>query len=372
MLKSDKRNSSIELLKIAAIIMIVLSHAMPFELSSQADCPDYVMNLNNATPSIQRFVITIFRYMGQLGNAVFVVCSSWFLLDSNTASVKKVFHMIADCFIISIAWLLIVLALGYNVSLSDIVGSIMPVTFMRYWFVGCYILLYLAHPLLNIIINTIDKRKLLSVNLVLIILYCGVNFLLPNTYYYTRFVGFICIYFITAYMKKYMTGFRTDKRANYIMLAVSAAFALAMVLLTNFLGMRISIFSGMLQRWNVFINPFFVMISLSMFNLAKSHDFKNKAVNYISGMSLLIYIIHNNRLLMEKIKTSFFGWVYTTYSYSAELLWVVVFGIILFAGSLAAGFVYKATLQKAVVKFCDFVYVPMKKAAGKLIDRLTK
>ena len=71
----DKRNSGIELLKVIAMAMIVLSHAIPVEAEG-------VIDLGVATTDMQSNIIRFINCFGNIGNNIFVVCSAWFLLDS--------------------------------------------------------------------------------------------------------------------------------------------------------------------------------------------------------------------------------------------------------------------------------------------------
>ena len=98
-MKEDKeRNSSIELLKIFGIILIILSHAMP----NHNEIIEGYIDVSLATVSVQRLVIVLFQYGGQLGNAIFVICSAWFLLESSKVNVKKIVHIATDAVIISV------------------------------------------------------------------------------------------------------------------------------------------------------------------------------------------------------------------------------------------------------------------------------
>ncbi len=95
-----QRNSGIELLKIIAIIMIVISHSMP------AYGVRPLIVLDEATENIQQIAAVFIRYMGQVGNVIFVVCSSWFLKE-NKFSRGGILVIICDCFVISVVWLII-------------------------------------------------------------------------------------------------------------------------------------------------------------------------------------------------------------------------------------------------------------------------
>ena len=68
--KNKKRNSSIELFKIIAILLIVISHVVQ-TLSEKNDAilhNDYIIDLNLATTNIQYLVLSILRYAGPWGD----------------------------------------------------------------------------------------------------------------------------------------------------------------------------------------------------------------------------------------------------------------------------------------------------------------
>lgn len=93
------RNSAIELLKVIAVLAIICSHSV----IPPARKLDYVqfINLKMTTSDIKFFISALFICLGQWGNAVFIVCSAWFLLDSKKVKWKKAINMIMDTFVIS-------------------------------------------------------------------------------------------------------------------------------------------------------------------------------------------------------------------------------------------------------------------------------
>lgn len=154
----NKRNSSIELLKIIAIIIIIISHSVPF--GAYENYTSY-LNLNVSTVSIQNLILSIFRHFGSLGNCIFIVCSCYFLIDSEKIKPKKIIKLIVDTTIISILIMIFfkfVLNIDGGFSLASIVKMILPVLFSSYWFITAYIIVYAITPLLNNGIRSLDKK----------------------------------------------------------------------------------------------------------------------------------------------------------------------------------------------------------------------
>ena len=173
--KTNPRNSSIELYKIIAILMITICHVtitIGRLENPYIDFHDYVINIENATTDPSILGLVFLRYLGQIGNNIFFVCSAWFLLDSKKVNVKKWFFMLTEVWTISVAILLIVEILRKGaVSPKLVIASIFPTTFGNNWYMTCYLLFYLIHPALNKIIHSFSKQQLLRAASVLAFLY---------------------------------------------------------------------------------------------------------------------------------------------------------------------------------------------------------
>lgn len=352
-MEHKERVSGIELLKIFAVVIIVFSHAMPVPRGDGTAL--YYMDLSLATGSIQRFIIVLFKYGGQLGNDIFIISSAWFLLESRKMNMRKVMYMIGDCFVVSVLFLICFLAFGYRIGVKEIIKQLMPTYMAANWFICCYLLFYMIHPALNIVLERLDQEKLFAGNMGLIFVYCGLQVLRPGSMYYSQLIGFVCIYFIVAYVKKYMEQLSHQNKANITILFFSLSGNLALIFITNLLGMHINLFSKQLTRWCQFMNPFLILTALSMFMLAKEKKFVSRPVNYISGLSLLIYIIHANKLIMDHLIGDIFKYIYYNYSYKYELVWVTVSALCLLTFGTVLSIIYKSVLQRTSHKICSFI-----------------
>lgn len=72
------RDSGIELLKIFAIFVIVLSHTVQTLISKNMDLSfnGYVIDVSNATMNIDAILLQIFIHFGVWGNSIFFICSA--------------------------------------------------------------------------------------------------------------------------------------------------------------------------------------------------------------------------------------------------------------------------------------------------------
>ena len=299
--KKKVRNSSIELLKIIAMIMIAISH------SAQRDemFSEYIV------------YIAFIRQLGQIGNAIFIICSAYFLVDSNKTKKEKIINIILDSFTISMIFLIITLISGVNVSAETIIRQFIPISLGNNWFISCYLLFYIIHPYLNIIIEKIDKKQFTRLSVGLLI-YVFLQFLFKNKLYYSYLIGFVIIYFLVAYMKKYLINFTKNIKLNLIILIVSIILSFLVIVVTNQLGMKFDFFKDKILYWNRFINFILLAIAISMFNLFNSIKMKNKFINSIASLSLLFYLIHDNMLFRDYIKPILYN---NYFQYLPSYLW---------------------------------------------------
>ena len=366
-----KRSSGIELLKIIAVFMIMLSHSTP-DYGFDTYLPSY-FDLNYATTDIQTIVMIFMKYLGQMGNTIFVVCSAYFLLDSNKARMNKVVSMIADCYLISIMYLLAVNVLDINVGPDLTRHSLFPVTYDTNWFVSCYIVFYLLHPVLNQVIYSLEKKQLLHVMMVLVLFYSVLDTIFTSdNYCYSDLLGFVVIYFIVAYVKLYLKSTGEKNTSNVICLLLGLVGYAAQILITNIVGLRVVAYEDMMLHWNRFMNPFNILIALSLFQLFKKLEFTNCIVNYVASFSLLMYVAYENILFRLYLRPYYYAFAYAYYgnerfAYYAFLLALMSFGVFLV---ICIG--YDVTVRKIWNKLFYKLYMVLNNAWKRLIDYCVK
>lgn len=363
------RNSSIELLKIFAMVLIIISHMMPSgEISSGIP---HVIDLNCASASLQGLLLILFRYCGQIGNAIFIVCSSYFLIESNKTKVEKIVNILLDTWMISIIYLISLMSMGYDITLYEVINNIFPLSFDHNWFVSHYIILYMIHPLLNRVIFSVGQKTLLIINMVLLILYSGVSFLLQGAFGYSRLIGFLVLYLLVAYTKLYLPITSKKIKPNVVALVLSVLGLVGLVVVTNAVALKTGFMSTQLLKWCAFINPFIIVMAVSLLNLSLTRAFTSRFVNEVSSVTLLVYLIHENVLLKSTVLNDIWKYIFEIYTYRYILVWVLIEVFVAVVVSWLLAFMYKHTLQRVVKKLCVFLYQKGGSFLNKGLIRLT-
>ena len=343
-----ERNSGIELLKIIAMVLITISHVVQ-TLSSKnifISYSDYVVDVSTTTTDIITFIVALFRHFGSLGNTIFFICSAWFLLNSTKYNKQKWFFILFEIWIISISILLAAhFIMNDSVPVKILILSVLPTTFASNWYMTCYLLFYPIHPLLNSIIHKMDKRHLFRISAALFVLYCGFNFLYYGLFFPSDIILWISIYFVMAYLQLYMDDFVNNVKKNIMLLLFGFLGYIGLSFVINILGLNISFFSDKLLYWSTNCNPFFIMISIALFNLMRKQTYKNKVINYISSLSLLFYIIHENCILRTFLRPAMWDYIYQNFGYDNILLWVFAMVAVIFLSGMIVSFIYDQTLR---------------------------
>lgn len=353
------RDSGIELLKIFAIFVIVINHTVQSLTNEAYNIPNngFVIDISRATTNIQCILLQIFRHFGVLGNSVFFICSAWFLLKSKNWNKKKWLFMVIEIWVVSIVIFIITyIILHGNISIGIIISSLFPTTFGNNWYMTCYLLFYPIHPILNSIVNMMNQRQLFRSTLVMVFLYVFMNFINCSWFFSSAIILWITIYFAIAYMQKYLMSFVDNIRENIILFIIRVIGFIGIILITDICGLYSQVLSDKVMRWVNNCNPFLLAMSIAMFNIARNIHFKNRFINYISKLSLLIYIIHENIILRTYFRPAMWNYVYKRFGYSDVIQWVFIISFIIFIFGILCSILYVLTLQRFVNKVSGKLY----------------
>lgn len=294
------RQSNFELMRISSMIMIVLWHIII-----------HGHLIDNTNGGINLFLNLILCICIVHVNS-FVLVTGYFQYDKDF-SLRKFFKLF------NMQWFykaIIVLLLSFLGILSfskvEILRELLPIgSFNNYWFMNCYLVLYLISPFLNKFIkyiNQSDFRKCLLICFLLfsIIAYATNNATVNNGG--STIIQFVFLYLLGAYLHKYpikdnfhFINYSKEKR-QLIFLFGYIFFTFVNFLLLSF-SMHLSSFDNQgLQTISNYIfnsrygysNPIVIIQTICYFLYFETITIKSKLVNVISSATLGIYLIHDN------------------------------------------------------------------------------
>ena len=283
-----ERNSSFELLRIVAMLLIVMHHY------SVHGGFDYMGRLD-----MRLYFVQCLSMGGKVGVNLFVLISGFFLCtaDFNWRRIIRLeLEVIFYSVLIAIAFHF--LRPGYG-SLRQISKDLTPLQSERYWFYNSYFLLALLSPFLNKLVAALDKREFQKLLLLFSILWVVVP-VVPKlrALQMTDQGWFLFLYLCAAYIRLFNGDFRHGK-GLYIMLgaggyvAILLSVAVVDVLSLKSLGLRKE-FVYFLTMNSILVFPCSILL---LIGFSKWDMGCRKAVNLLSSATFGVYLIHDNYLV---------------------------------------------------------------------------
>ncbi len=265
--QAKPRESGIELLRLVCMFYIILHHFIVHGLGLAG-----YDNGMGMTDSILNgfFVIAV---------NCFILISGYFGIKPRWRGITRLYVM---CAFYSVG--LYLLAHWPDIYLRGFAASFLAFTNSG-WFIGNYIILYMLAPLLNRLIDNLNKKEFITALLTLgvIVFYFGFARGMQFSAGGYNFFNFIFIYLIGRFMALFMSVEKTRKAR----IAYCGIYAVSSVLI----GLGAFYIANRFFSYN---DPLVILSSVAFFLLFRSLNFSSRAVNYLAGSALAVYLIHEN------------------------------------------------------------------------------
>lgn len=271
-----KRNSSVELLRILSIFGIIMMHCFGEYYLTCTGC-DLVFGI-------------IINSLFNTGVSCFMLISGFFGLKFNINKLIKIlflvlFYSYIDLFI---RFQFESSALTFAVVLK----SLFPLFTGKYWYISCYIIIYILSDYINGFINQLSMKKFSFLLIVLLTFY----YVAPTTLYFQLLndsgkgiVNMFIIYLTGRYIRLY---YNFSLRIG-ILITIYFVNLLLMFAFTFFVS---SIHGGIGIKYPVMLrdNSIFIYInSVCLFLLFSKYNFYSSIVNMLASCVLGIYLNEN-------------------------------------------------------------------------------
>lgn len=283
------RNSSIELLRIIAMIMIVFHH---FAYHGGFEW-------EGSSASITRFWYNFIIMGGKIGVDVFVMISGYYLINDSSGPLKlnKLVKFLGQVFFYSMAIYLISALTGvYEVGMKSFIKALFPITFAQWWFASAYFVLYLLHPFLNRLLQGIDKSLYQKFLLLLVVCWSVIPTFTTSSYQSNSLLWFITLYSISGYIRLYGLNSKfTTKHYCVVLLICSVLTYMSSV-----------VFTVLEKKWRIFstyVTYFYeqekittLLIALCLFMVFATLKMNySKWINHVASATFGVYLLHDNK-----------------------------------------------------------------------------
>ena len=350
-----KRNIGLDILRIIAMIMIVSLHVL--------GKGKFVSDIYNA--ELYKIAL-IFETLFIVAVNCYVLITGYFQIDSKF-KVKKVVSIWIKVVFYSISVYVILLLFGQvEFSISDCIKSFFPILTNRYWFVNCYLLLYILSPFINKFINQLQRRHYQKLLIILFIAFCLLTSILPSELTFDKTGGygiiwFIILYLIGAYIKRFVK-YNYKNRINLYFY-----FGISMITYIGYLTIRyicnrlnIQDMGSRLYNYN-FITVF--LASVFLFLYFKNIQIKNsRVINMVSKIAPLtfaVYIIHEQTVLREILYLDILN-LDQLWNNGIQLIIIPIIVIMIFLICILIEKITQNTIPKWIYNILEKIYLRLK------------
>ena len=299
-LKGEKtkgiRNINIELLRIISMLMIIIMHLL-----------GHGGILDNVKLYTTNYILVwTINALAFVSVNCYVLISGYFLVDSKF-SVKKVLIIWGQIIFYSISIYVIALSSGLiSINIKAAIVAFLPVLGKQYWFATTYVALYFLFPFINIMIKAMTKKQMQRLLITIIFMFS----VWPNLIPFSKtlqsgggygIVWFVCLYFISAYIKLHYVS--THKPVIYLLVYLLFSILLVISKLSlEYVGTYIlggSIWLGSFYTYNsILVLISSVALFLFFIHTKKtSNKIASKIIVSLSGLTFGVYLIHDNGIV---------------------------------------------------------------------------
>lgn len=282
------RNSSIEFLRILAMVMIVTCHfathgGFSFDIQSL---------------SIPRLWWSFIELGGNLGVNIFVLICGYFLVTNNgkTWDLKRILKFWGQVFGYSVAIYVVLCMIGaQDFEVVSCVKALFPITFNAWWFASTYFVLYLLHPFINTLLQKLDKKAYQGLIMMQLILWCVIPTFTASDYQSNHLLWFITLYCVAGYVRIFGLNPRFTAKSYFGFFVLFSALRYLSCVILMVLGIKFpsaadhSLFFYKQQSVLTFLS------ALSLFMVFEKWEIGYvKWINTVASATFGVYLIHDS------------------------------------------------------------------------------
>lgn len=287
------RNSSIELLRIIAMIMIVFHHFVyhgEFEWES-------------SSIPITRLWNNFIFMGGKIGVNVFVIISGYYLInnDGKIFDIGRIAKFVGQVFFYSIAIYVIFGMIGISdIGVLSFIKSCFPITFSQWWFASTYFVLYLLHPFLNKLLCSLDKSLYQRLLVVLVVCWSIIPTFTTSLYQSNSLLWFVTLYSISGYIRLYGLNHKFTGKHYFVFFLICSFLTYASSVVFTTLGNKWKFFESNSTYLYGQEKITTLLISLCLFmmfvNLKLNY---HRWINKVASATFGVYLIHDNKIIRQ-------------------------------------------------------------------------
>ncbi len=278
-LNCQERDSSIELLRIIAMLLVLMVHASFKAL----DAPTMEDVLNSPISSFLRF----------LSESISIICVNVFILITGWFSIRpKVSRFCGLVFqVLFIAvFIYLCLLLLEEIEPWGVLDWIRLLLLRReLWFVSAYLVLYIISPILNAFVSSADRKTFKYVLLTFFVIQTIYGTSSKWSFFCSGYspLSFVGLYLLARYMRIYHCRFCTLPKWYDISIYLCSTI---LITIMSMISVGYAGYDGWL--FYEYSSPMVIISSVCFFLFFTKLSFQNKAVNWVASSAFAVYLFH--------------------------------------------------------------------------------
>lgn len=287
-IKKVNRNSSVEILRIASMLMIIYAH-----LGSTGEF------LNGANRVL--FVLGSSTLTAGLGVSCFMLFTGYY---SNTFSTRKLAQIIGISWVSSVVSRLTRVFIdylvtgGWHIEKKIFIKSFIPIISNEQWYISCYVFTLILSPFLYDMVERLSKKRLEQLLVALILLF----YAMPTVFYFqlTNDKGKGIVYMITAYiLGRYLSKYKITLKSKTLIIGTIVLMAIQFIGNMGATILRDKPTAVFSRECSIF--TLFTAVALVM--LANNRQIYSKGINKYASFTLYVMFLSNIfRFAVQKLE----------------------------------------------------------------------
>ena len=342
------RNSAIELLRILAMGMIVLSHIC---CHSGYDATYSILSVNR--------LFVQFGYLGNLGVALFLMISGYF---QSSFRVRSLSRLLSQVWFYSVALFLVCrFGFGYTYTKEMLWQVFLPTIYNEYWFFTAYVVFFLLTPFVNAMIRALTREQMRTMLVVMGLLWVLIPTVTEQQLYAAELPQFLLYYLLGAYLRLYPDNRMRHKVLSWAAAVGSFAVLYGLTVVLGYLERYTPEVFGVSQRFYDRNSLLILGAALGLFSLAVNvRPFTNKFINAVGGCTFGVYLIHDNPVVRDLLWKHWLNWelYFTSGSFILRLVLSV---LLVYCVCTALEYLRQKTVAKPMEALFDAILHPLEK-----------
>lgn len=304
------RSTNIEWIRIVAMLLIMISH---FSFHGFNQPLGGYSNISN-TPNVVflRFFVT-----GNLGNALFMIITGYFLCKSQRMKISKLVSVVIQVLTYSLVCYIIYTVVydQAHFRLRDVYVAATPLIHTTYWYFSSYVIVYLLHPYINRGIANLKQNELLFLIGTLVVIWGIIPDFLNVKFGRSDFLVFVFYYLIGSYIRLFVI----EKKDNLVcrrllgniwsylpkVLGLCLSLWLIVAIVASYSSAQLSDHITRLYRIGSPLTILFAITIFLIFLMSKEIKHSN-AINTVASCIGGVYLIHDNPYVSSVLYTNVF------------------------------------------------------------------